>query len=924
MRRILAISLPLLLAFLLVSRGAEWMSENWWFGALDQGATWWTYLKWRGGAFAVAAPLWLGIVGLNVRLAWRQSLELREPLSLLGGMESISVELSPTLRLGRTLARFTVWGTAWLAALAAANRFDLWLLFSQSSGAGSGAGVSSGGADLRFFLFQLPALQWFFGWLGLALGLTFLASLTIYFWLEAIETGPGVLRAFEPARQHLSLLGALLIAWKGADCALTIVGAPVVFGGSPNGILGVPELLVGIPANQLFAWSALPVAALVFGLGAKENGRRALFLGGAWLFLASLTPGIAPAIARSVGMGNDGAEQQIIARHLDSTRRAWGFDAVENIEVKGNKSFAPTVLSAPNGDTNGVTSENPSDNASVNAPVVLWPVEGAAGALDARLDRDSTPALQAARLHIERVGDTLQWRAIATRRDATGEAPARELQAPAGAAGPLDWKPKRALDAVLLSEASPVPEAQANRLGPPPAEEAPSLPPLPRYRLTTQSLFSIERSSLGSCLVLALRFLDFSLATPGPPLMLHLDPVERASNLAPFVNWSGAIAHPVVMESGVGPHVYWLVEGCFSSRTYPDSATLSGSDAWGGVNYARQNVTAVFDATTGESQLYLFNRDEPIARAWDRALPGLFRPIEEMQPPLRAAIRPSPAALNALARVYARYHRTPGDEVLAWTTRQNQWRPILSVDNSATPDWSDALLPAPQNAPTSERASDPIRAKSDDSAPNATPGALAQWQLSAFAPARGTVDTGESAALLTAIAGVTLAPDGSWRWREWRPQQPLALPEFAAQTQIIKSDIGARFAPMTRVGVFPAFDSRGRADGFTTFRTEIRPARDALPATLSVQAATTGAPSFAEPPGTASLSGSLARARDLWKAILSARRAADWPLVARLEAQLGRALNAPAPAPASAPAIRPAPTVKPAARPTAKPAPAPG
>ena len=129
MRRIFAVALPVLLAFLLLTRGAEWWSEKWWFAALDQSATWWTYTKWRAGIFAVAGGLWLAIVGLNVRLAWHQSLALRQPLSLLGGgLQNIAVQLSPSLRMGRLLLVMTVWGTAWLGAVSAANRFDVWVL----------------------------------------------------------------------------------------------------------------------------------------------------------------------------------------------------------------------------------------------------------------------------------------------------------------------------------------------------------------------------------------------------------------------------------------------------------------------------------------------------------------------------------------------------------------------------------------------------------------------------------------------------------------------------------------------------------------------------------------------------------------------------------------------------------------------------
>ncbi len=877
MRRILAVAFPLLLAFLLVTRGAEWWSEKWWFAALDQNAAWWTYTKWRAGIFAVAGSLWLAIVGLNLRLAWHQSLALRQPLSLLGGgLQNIAIQLSPSLRMGRALLRMTAWGTGWLAAISAANRFDVWVLLT---------GGLRDSSQLGFFLYRLPALEWFFGWLGLALGLTFTGCLAIYFWLEAIETGPGVLQATAAARRHLSFLGALFIAWKGGDCALAVLRAPVVFGDSTNGILGVPERLFAVPADQLFAWSALPVAALLLWLSARDDGKRALLIGTIWLTSSIVVPTLAPSFARSLGIGDNTAQREIIEAHIAATREAWGFADVQSVEIAGSNSFLPTSLPAP----------------GQRAPVALWPLDSARNSLDQNLIGS---ALSVARLHVERDENGLILRAIATQRDSISEAPARELEAPIDKVGALSWSPNRALDSVLLAEAAPTPEPLTNRVGPAPTSDLTPIESLPRYRLTSQSRFALERSSLGTCLVLATRFLDASLATPGLPVMLHLDPVERAQNLAPFVNWSGAVAHPVTLESGVGPQVNWIVEGSFTARTYPNSATLPGGDLWGGINYARQNVTAVFNGTTGESQLYLFDRNEPLARIWDRALPGLFRPIEEMKPELRAAIRPAPAQLNALTRIYARYHpssgKSAGDEALNWENRQSEWRPILATDKAPTPQWNDALLPSKTGAPT-------------------------QWQLSAFAPARGRVTTGDGVAALTGIAGVTLDANGSWRWQQWIPAKPLPLPNFVTPPQIIyNSETGARLVPPTRVGVFPTFDVGGKANGFTAFHAQIQFAKDNTPATLQVQAATTGALNAASIAALPT-DHSLGRARDLWNAILASRRNSDWAKVAQLETQLNRVLNAPAPKPTPTASVMPAPkasatpTIKPTATPTIKP-----
>ena len=399
-----------------------------------------------------------------------------------------------------------------------------------------------------------------------------MACLTLYFWLETIETGPGVIRASPLARRHLALLGALFLAWKGADCAINVLSAPVVFGDSVVGILGVPEQRFGVPASQFFAWSALPIAALIFWFGTRDDGKRALAIGALWLASALVVPALAPSFARSLGVGNDNdaAQHELIAGHIAATRRAWGFAnvgdaavgdaAVGDAATAGGATFADTVLPAP----------------GQRAPVALWPQGGAQNALDEQLSATPLRAarLRFARLHIARDGSGLNLRAIATQRALGGAAPARELEAPLDEAGALNWKTPNALDAIVLSEAAPAPLAPAERLGPVPAIETEPLPPLPRYRLTSQARFAIARASLGACFTLAARFFDGSLATPGPPVMLHLDPVERAQTLAPFVNWSGAIAHPVVQESGVGPHVFWLVEGCFTARTFPNAATL--------------------------------------------------------------------------------------------------------------------------------------------------------------------------------------------------------------------------------------------------------------------------------------------------------------------------------------------------------------
>ena len=255
-------------------------------------------------------------------------------------------------------------------------------------------------------------------------------------------------------------------------------------------------------------------------------------------------------------------------------------------------------------------------------------------------------------------------------------------------------------------------------------------------------------------------------------------------------------------------------------------------------------------------------------------MPGLFRPIEELPAPLRAAIRPAPAYLNAMSSIYARYHPAAGDEARSWDARASEWRPILANTQLATPHWNDALLPDGN-------------------------GALTQWQIAAFAPSRGHVESGGVAAL-TAVAGVRIARDGRWIWRQWRPAQLLPLPNIATPPQAVyNAEVGFEFAPPTRVGVFPTFDKAGRAEGFTAFRAQTQGGKGDAPPILRVEAKTTGALSSG-PLQETPLASSLLRARDLWNEILAARQSGNWTLVARLEAQLNRALNAPSTTPTTA------------------------
>jgi uncharacterized membrane protein (UPF0182 family) len=75
-----------------------------------------------------------------------------------------------------------------------------------------------------------------------------------------------------------------------------------------------------------------------------------------------------------------------------------------------------------------------------------------------------------------------------------------------------------------------------------------------------------------------------------------------------------------------------------------------------GANYIRNSVKAVIDAFNGTVDLYVYDADDPIVRAWRKAIPDLFKDRTDLAPGLQAHIRYPESFLLAQGLVYAKYH----------------------------------------------------------------------------------------------------------------------------------------------------------------------------------------------------------------------------------------------------------------------------
>jgi uncharacterized membrane protein (UPF0182 family) len=164
------------------------------------------------------------------------------------------------------------------------------------------------------------------------------------------------------------------------------------------------------------------------------------------------------------------------------------------------------------------------------------------------------------------------------------------------------------------------------------------------------------------------RFLLSSYPTAESRVMFHRQIQERAHTLAPFLTLD---EDPYLVL--VDGRLYWILDAYATSTYFPYSAPFespprnrfrrpmrtSPSPDVGylhGINYLRNSVKVVIDAYEGKVDFYVFDPADPIIGAWQKALPGMFKPQAEMPAGLRAHVRYPLGLLLAQGLVYAKYH----------------------------------------------------------------------------------------------------------------------------------------------------------------------------------------------------------------------------------------------------------------------------
>lgn len=671
-RRILWFILPILL-LILFNRLMTFYTDLMWYESLELGRVYLTRLWAQFGLFLVGTLFFWLFLAVNVWIVHRLSHRLRlgpggrTPLEIFADGAGFRVP-SMVLGAGAIIALFVGMSTStqWERVLVYLNQQPFNLqdpLF---------------GFDVSFFIFTLPIWVAARGWLIFLVGTTLVAVALVsgLFWRG--------LRVGRPVLIHLAALGALLLllfAWQ-----YRLDGYELVFSrrGSFTGA-GYTDVRAQLPAyNVLFFVTVITAILLLVTAFMRRAWRLIAGVLVLWVAVAFLAGNVYPSLVQrfQVNPNELNLERPYIADNIEFTRRAFELDSIEINSFQVNETLSVADLLA--------------DRETVRN-MRLW---------------DYRPLLQTYN-QIQALRQYYQFNDIdVDRYTIDGELrqimlAARELVPEQLSDDAQTWVNRRLVYTHGFGvAASPV--AQVTRDGLP-SFYLKDLPPQGAITVTRPQIyfgeltegyviarteepeFSYPRGegnvtthfeadsgismTFWARLIFAIHFADINILlnqdiTPESQLLWRRNIVERVREVAPFLTYD---QDPYIVIDDAG-NLHWIIDAYTLSNRYPYSEPL------GSFNYIRNPAKVVINAYDGTMRFYLVQPDEPIAAAYARIFPDLFKPVEEMPDDLKAHLRYPEDFFSVQAEQFRTYHMT---DITEFYNREDLWAwPEEIFDNS--------------------------------------------------------------------------------------------------------------------------------------------------------------------------------------------------------------------------------------------------
>lgn len=696
----LVVGVVVVVLLLSASRTSLLLTDLWWYQALDYQSVFTGILATQAGMGVVFGLALALLVAVNLWVAVRM-----RPTILPANRREAVVE-----RYRQMAEPYIPWliaGVSGLFALSAGSavatqwpRFLLW-----RNGGPFGQVDPQFGRDVGFFVFDLPWLQFLQGWLFTSLLMILLVTVGAHYLLGSIRLEDPGERVTSPAKAHLSVLLAALLAVHGWGYWLGRFQLNYSTRGQVTGA-SYTDVNAELPALNLL----LVVVVVAIVLVAVNIRRRGWLLPGAaigLLVLASIVlQGIYPAAIQRLRVDPQELqrETEFIERNLEATREAWGVGSDTPI-----RRFEAT---------NDLDEQQIEDNEVTINNVRLW---------DPAVLETTYAELQALRPYY-RFNDV-----DVDRYDVEGELrqvmlSARELDVRGLPPVAQTWQNQRLIfthgmgtvaSQVNIANAEGQPVFLSRDI-PPRGDESitPELPFAGIYYGETNPRYSIVQTDQAEIdyetpdgseqittnyvgeggvpagtwlrrLAFAVRFADpnfvlSGLIRPDSEVLFERDVSRRVQRVAPYLELDGD-PYPVIL----GERIIWIQDAYTVSNHYPYSERRGFAGRQ--VNYIRNSVKAAVDAYDGTVTLYVNEPDDPIVQAWRKAFPETYADLDEAPEGLREHFRYPQDMFTAQAQLYTTYHIP---DVPAFYSKADAWEIPRDASTIANAAAGDAGAPA--------------------------------------------------------------------------------------------------------------------------------------------------------------------------------------------------------------------------------------
>ncbi len=614
------------------------------------------FSQWGLGILSAAAA-WLAIF-VNLRLAQSWA---KRGVMVVGKDEAVEIanlhEIRERVRPFLLLGSFVV---AYFIGMWASSHWDSALKFWHGAPFGSSDPIFN--KDIGFYVFSIPFYKFVSSFLQVTVLLSGLVALALYVLEGKLLLTTRGIKASSWARNHLAFLGALLCLLAAVHFQLKIYGLLNMQRAVAPGP-GYADLFAYLPALKALRFVAL-LSALLLWASPFFKSAKLVLAGTGLLVVGSLLSGLfSTAVQRFIVAPNEIVKETPYIRWaIESTRKAYGIDGVQELEFDPAENLTPSALQR-----NDLTVKN----------IRLWddaPLLTTYGQLQEIRTYYDFIDVDNDRYHIN--GEYRQVM-LSPRELNPAALPSRiwineHLTYTHGygvAVGPVNRISPEGLPEFFIKDIPPqastslkvtrpeiyygeakasyaIVNTKSKEFDYPSGDE--------NIYTSYQGAGGVPISGFLRKLLFALRFKELKILlsgdiTPESRILYHRNISDRLAKATPFLRYDQD-PYMVISEEG---KLYWIVDAYTTTDSYPYSERVRGVG-----NYIRNSVKAVVDAYNGDMSFYVTETADPIIETYARIFPHTFKPISEMPADLRGHIRYPQDLLSIQAHIYATYHMT--------------------------------------------------------------------------------------------------------------------------------------------------------------------------------------------------------------------------------------------------------------------------